>query len=278
MKILFMGTGAAEGVPAVFCNCDHCKKIRAAGQEEYRTRSQVLIDGVLSVDFPPDAYAHSLRFGSPFSGLKYLLATHSHMDHFYAHDFILFGYKYAKPESDKLSIYGNSEVGKVFSECTRREMKPEVAKNVEFNLLKPFSEFETGGYRVVVIPASHEKSEECLLFYIERNGKGYLHLYDTGRMRDDAFDYLAERRAKADVVAFDCTFADHTGGEGARHMGIVDDMLMKEKLVSRGIVDGKTRYIITHFSHNADPTRARLSEIERKYGVTAAYDGLEIEV
>lgn len=262
-------------MPAVFCNCEYCKNIRELGIEYYRTRAQVLIDDVLSVDFPPDAYYHSLRFRAEFAKLKYLLVTHSHMDHFYAHDFILFGYKYAKTESETLEIFGNSEVKSVFDESTRREMKPQVAPRVNFHTIVPYQNFSVGEYRVMSLPASHEKSEDCLLYFIGRGDKGYLHLYDTGRMNDEVFGYLAKAHVRADVVAFDCTFADRTGGESARHMGIEDDMLMKQKLLECGVIDERTKLVITHFSHNANPTPSRLAALEKKYGVIAAYDGME---
>lgn len=262
----------------MFCNCDTCRNIRAIGESEYRTRTQVIIDGNMSVDFPPEAYAHSLKNGVDLPNLKYLLVTHSHMDHFYAHDFILRGYKYARLGEDKLEIFGNSEVFKVFGECTAREMKPEVAPHVAFTTVVPFTEFNAGGYRIIAVPANHSKTEDALLYYVEKDGKGYLHLYDTGRISDEAFDFLAARRAKADLVAFDCTFAEHTGGDFARHMGIEDNMLMKEKLLSRGIIGGNARLIITHFSHNCNPLRSRLSALEKKYGVTAAYDGFITEI
>ena len=42
MKIQFLGTGAAEGVPAMFCACPVCKKIRSMGKQEVRTRSQTV--------------------------------------------------------------------------------------------------------------------------------------------------------------------------------------------------------------------------------------------
>ena len=84
MKIQFLGTAAAEGVPAMFCNCPVCGGVRALGQAEFRTRTQVLIDGKLSVDFPPEAYFHSLKYGFNCADIRYLLVTHSHMDHFYA--------------------------------------------------------------------------------------------------------------------------------------------------------------------------------------------------
>lgn len=261
----------------MFCGCEYCRNIRNIGESEFRTRTQVLIDGVLSVDFPPEAYAHALKFGINYSELKYLLITHSHMDHFYAHDFILRGYKYAKCDGT-LQLYGNSEVAAVYKECTAREMKPEVAPNIRLTVIKPYQEFTVGEYRVLTVPAQHSATEDALLFYIERGGRGYLHLHDTGRISDEAFEFLKERGAMADAVAFDCTFVDGTGGEISRHMGICDDMLMKRKLERFKITDDGTKYIITHFSHNANPTRARLKAVEEKYKVTAAYDGMTVEI
>ena len=277
MKIKFLGTGAAEGVPAMFCNCPICQNVRALGESEFRTRTQVIIDDCISVDFPPEAYAHSLKHGVQLGKIKYLLVTHSHMDHFYAHDFILRGYKYAQIEEPKLEIYGNAEVKAVFDECTRREMKPEVAPHTVMHTIKPYQSFKVGEYKVLTLPAQHSQTEDCLLYYIERADKGYLHLYDTGRIEDAAFDFLAKNKAKAQVVAIDCTFVEHTAGATSLHMGIEDDMLMKEKLLKAGVIDNNTKIIITHFSHNGNPTRVHLKEIEKKYNVTAAYDGFEVD-
>ncbi len=61
-------------------------------------------------------------------------------------------------------------------------------------------------------------------------------------------------------------------------MGIEDDMLMKHMLFERGIIDDSTQIIISHFSHNSNPTREHLKKIEERYGVTAAYDGYEIRI
>ncbi len=278
MKIQFLGTGAAEGIPAVFCNCEICRKIRSLGEAEFRTRSQVIIDGVLSVDFPPEAFYHSIKFGAELSKLKYLLVSHSHMDHFYAHDFILRGYKYAELAEDKLEIFGNSEVGKVFAECTERELKPEVAPHINFNEISPYSIFMIGGYKIMTLPAVHSKTEQALLFYIEREGKGYLHMYDTGIPDEGIYEFLSRNNAKADAVCFDCTFTDKVGGNSVRHMNIYDNMTVKSNLEKYVITDGGTRYIISHFSHNSNPTRLRLKSLEDKFGVTSAYDGFIIEI
>ena len=277
MKLLYLGTGAAEGGPAAFCHCPVCETARARGGREIRTRSQVLIDGTLSVDFPPDAYWHSLRFGVDLSAISHLLVTHSHMDHFYAHDFVLRGYKYAHSmTSGTLSIYGNAEVGKVLLECTRREMREEVRQGISFAELSAYRTQEIGAYAVTPLPARHSKAEEAFVYLIECGEKRVLYLNDTGLLYDEVYEHLHGLRV--DLVSFDCTFAHRTAGEEARHMGIEDNMRVKRELECVGAVRSDTRYVITHFSHNEAPLAENLAKIERDYGVVAAYDGMEIEI
>lgn len=278
MKISFLGTGAAEGVPAMFCSCPFCSSLRKAGTTEYRTRSQVLVDDILSIDFPPEAYAHSLRFNVDLSALRYVLVTHSHMDHFYAHDFILRGYKYASVSGCKLQIVGNDEVKSVYAECTRREMRGEVGGKIEFIAVRAFQVFNLGEYRVITLPARHGTVEESLLYYLERGGKGYLHLCDTGALSDEAITFLEKNNARASVVTFDCTFLDASPRAGTRHMCVADNMDIRDRLLKSGVANENTRCIITHFSHNSHPSAERLRAIEKEFPVTAAYDGLVLEI
>ena len=278
MKIQFLGTAAAEGVPAMFCNCPVCEGVRALGQAEFRTRTQVLIDGKLSVDFPPEAYFHSLKYGFNCADIRYLLVTHSHMDHFYAHDFILRGYRYGSGFDGRLDIYGNAEVCAVFSECTRREMKPSVAPNVAMNGIGAYKSYNIGGYRVLTLPANHGHTEEALLFYIEKDGAGYLHMHDTGLPEEGIYDFLHKNGARVQLVALDCTYADRTGMPRPRHMNIEDGMIVASKLKAAGVCDGNTKFVITHFSHNSNPLRSRLAAVEGEYGITAAYDGFTAEI
>lgn len=282
MKILYLGTGAAEGVPAVFCNCDTCREARRRGEKEFHSRSQVLIDGELSVDFPPDSYYHSLRFGADLSAVRYLLVTHSHMDHFYAHDFILRGYKYSSPLPAPLHIFGNEEVKRVFDECTRREMRPDVLENIRFSVVRPFEPFSFGDYTAVALKAQHSRTECALLYLVEKCGKCYLHLTDTGRIPRESLDYLGaylrERGQKADLVSFDCTFLFFGAGEVSRHMGLPDCAAMREEFLHRGIAGENTRWVITHFSHNGAPLSENLRRAEEEYSVEAARDGFSVEI
>lgn len=96
MKIRYLGTAATEGFPAAFCNCKSCTAARKDISKELRTRSQMLIDTELMIDFPPESYYHAMRFGIDLSAVRTLLVTHSHTDHFYAQEFVNRGYKFAE--------------------------------------------------------------------------------------------------------------------------------------------------------------------------------------
>jgi len=282
VKLLFLGTGAAEGVPAMYCNCDTCREIRRRGEAEYHTRSQLIIDDSVGIDFPPDAYYRSLRYGVELAKIEHLLITHSHMDHFYAHDFILRGYKYAKNFSAPLHIYGNAEVCAVYRECTRRELRPEIGETIHLHEVALFQPFEFNGYKATALKAQHSVKEDAYVYLLEKDGKSYLHLTDTGRLPEETLRYLGayfkEREEKVDLVTFDCTFLFHTAGEVSRHMGLEDNMVMKRCFEALKVTDGHTMYAITHYSHNGNPIRETLKRAEKEYGVVAAYDGTCLEI
>ena len=82
MEVQYLGTAAAEGFPAVFCNCAYCKAARADLMREWRTRSQMLIDRRLLIDFPSDSYMHAVRAGIDLPAGRTLPVTHCHTDHF----------------------------------------------------------------------------------------------------------------------------------------------------------------------------------------------------
>lgn len=277
MKLTFLGTGAAEGVPAMFCNCPFCRDARERG--ELRTRSQLLLDGELSVDFPPDAFYHSTRRGVDFSALKYVLVSHSHQDHFCANDFLMRGYKFARNMTEpELSVFGGEETCEMFCEGTRREMRAEVGEHIRLYVVSAFEEVSFGGWKIYPLKAKHS-SKDPLVFLIEKDGKRVFHLHDTGLLPEEDYEFLARvGGAPADAAVLDCTLLFDRADKNARHMGLYEDMEVLSRLEALGLADGHTKKIVTHFSHNAEPTAERLRRAEEQFGVIAAYDGMELEV
>lgn len=273
MEVVYLGTGAAEGIPAVFCGCEFCKRARA-GKERVRSRSQVLIDGELSIDFPPDAFYHGAMFGVEPDKIKYLLVTHSHMDHFYAHDFILRGYKYAR-ELGVLDIFGNAETLEVFKECTRREMREDVRSLIRLHELNAFEPVMFGDWRAVPLKAQHT-SGNPFVFFLEKGGKRILHLTDSGMIPEEDFAFLEKEGKQIDLITFDCTFIYEPVSMRARHMGISENKKIYERLLSAGLIGKDIRAVLTHFSHNSAPSQDKLKKAEREFGAVAAFDGMKI--
>ncbi len=275
MQLLYLGTGAAEGIPALFCGCDYCRRARE-GKEPVRSRAQLLIGEELCIDFPPDAFFHAANFGVELSAISHLLVTHAHMDHFDPSAFILRGYKYAAGmKAPVLHIYGNREVLEVFEEGTRREMKPAVRETVSLHLARAFEPFSCGKYTVHPLKAQHSSSDP-LLYFIEGE-KNVLHLTDTGTLPTDSSDYLRALGKRCDVINFDCTFLLSPTEKGARHMGLDENLRVLSYLKEMGAADEKTVCVVTHFSHNARPTKEALSEA-RKLGFLPAYDGMRLNI
>ncbi len=71
MKVLFLGTGAADWEPS-----DN------TGNSEYRRLSSLLIDGTLLIDPGPCVPEAIETFGVDVKKIKYVIYTHNHCDHF----------------------------------------------------------------------------------------------------------------------------------------------------------------------------------------------------
>ena len=63
MKLKYLGTAAAEGLPGIYCECDNCKKSRKLGGKNIRSRSQALIHPMMAEDETPcdSGVAFSIR-------------------------------------------------------------------------------------------------------------------------------------------------------------------------------------------------------------------------
>ena len=82
MKIKFLGTGAAEGIPAINCDCPHCRRARKEGGKLLRERSTILfqLSGYnMLVEAPPDI--RNLINKYQLADLQGILATHATYSH-----------------------------------------------------------------------------------------------------------------------------------------------------------------------------------------------------
>ncbi len=276
MKIRYLGTAAAEGCPALFCRCGLCRTAREHGGKDVRTRSQVLIDDSLLVDFPPDTYHHFLNtpeFDLP--GIRHILITHSHADHFYPLDAALRCNDFAQDVDGIMTLYGNDSVQATWERTITGEYAvfKDLPNRVTYQPLLPFIPVQAGDHLVTALPADHKRDENCYIYIIERKGKRLLYANDTGtNFKPEVWDYL--KNLHFDGVSMDCTAMDRRVGR--YHMGLPDNAELKAKLFEIGSADESTLFIVTHFSHFGGLTHEELARRARSLGFETAYDGLAL--
>ena len=273
MKLTYLGTAAAEGMPGVFCNCEYCKEARRLGGKNIRTRSQAIINDDLLIDLPADTYSHFLNNNIEGDKIKYLLVTHSHQDHFYPDDLRMRRDVYAHDmRVDKLQVYCGEGTADKIDKSDILEFG-----TIECNLLKPFDKVDIGGYTVTALPARHYHGDGAL-FYIIEGEKTILYAHDTGYFYDEVFEYIKENKIVFDLASFDCTNVDIPINDEGSHMGIENINRVVGLLREMGAVTDETKMVINHFSHNGAPLHHKLEERVGEYGYIVSYDGMSVEL
>lgn len=280
MKLQYLGTGAAERVPALFCHCKVCRYAREHGGKDVRTQTQALIDdGRLMIDFPGDSYLHALNDGLDFGQVHQLLITHWHSDHLYAEDLALRMHGYGQALGSVLHVYGNPYVQKFYDRAFDLEGRDD-PQRLQYHPQKNFTTFMVAGYQVWILAAQHGHYQgDCSIYAIrDQAGKTLLWTHDCAYFSEKMFQYLVDQQLHFDFVSLDCNNQPHAGQPGGPHMGWPDDQRMMARFKALGLADDQTRYVVNHFSHNSGLTHAQMENLVAGSGVTVAYDGLTVEI
>ncbi|MDR0670798.1 MAG: hypothetical protein LBF64_00615 [Oscillospiraceae bacterium] len=273
MHIRYLGTGAAEGFPGVFCQCPACRESRAQGGRNVRRRSSMLIDGALLVDLPPDLLSQAAEWKLEMGGIEYLLVTHTHADHFYAAELSNLRAPYClHAERKKLYIYGSYAVWERMEQVLGKDELARLEPLIEFTELKLFTPATFGRYIVTPLQARH--CPGAFIYLIESDGKVLLYANDTGFFPEETWDFLVGRSVH--MVSMDCTNPVHS--DTPNHMTLEDNVTVKRRLFQQKSSTARTRYLATHFSHTSGFLHRPMEERLRLYGIGVAYDGLEVEI
>lgn len=278
MRLKYLGTSAAEGIPALFCSCTVCQRSRLAGGRNLRTRSQALIDrGKLLIDFPPDTYMHVLHHGLDLTKIHHCLLTHSHADHLYISDIATRQKWYAyfpKDEPFTLTFYATKSV----CDKIQNELKPKMLESchVCLQIVEPFKPFVVENYTVLPLEADHAPNTGPVIYAISDGTKRLLYGNDTGYFAENTWAYLERDKPRFDFVSLDCTGA--IPGYRRGHMGIAVGMEVRERLLKIGCADERTIWCYHHFSHNGRATHDDLVPLATERGFLVSYDGMEIAI
>jgi len=277
MKIQFLGTAAAEGIPGLFCNCENCIKSRAAGNRAFRTRSQALIDDTLLIDFPADTYMHTLAYNIDMANIRHCLITHNHQDHLYPEDIRMLNPRFCKmPDDYHLTFYGTEQV----EESIRTMLAPNSALQGVCGVTKihPFAGISIGAYMITPLPAIHDPSSGPVFYQISDRRKTVLYAHDTHYFHDSIWEFWAKEKPYFSLVSLDCTNAclplRYIG-----HMGLAENIQVRNRMLKEGYADERTVFICNHFSHNGtNVVYDDFVPIALREGFLTSYDGMEMIV
>ena len=272
MKITYYGTGAGEAWPGVFCQCPICQEARRLGGKNIRTRSQALINDDLLIDLPPDNQLHSLYYGLDLGKVRALLFTHSHSDHCYPEDLEFLREGYSHTYKAQLQIYGNEAVAeKVNRACGGLGSEK---LHFQYHVAETNASVSVLDYTVTVLRATHAPEERCLFYHIAQGEKSVLYAHDTGIFTEENIAVISSLPGKLSLVSLDCTSQKFR--DGGYHMGFADTVEQKDRLLSLGLADEKTIWIVNHFSHNGGWLHEEISSHAKEHGMIASYDGMSV--
>lgn len=254
MRIRFLGTGAAEGIPAINCKCDHCLRTQAQGGKLVRKRTSILFslpDYKLLVDTPPDI--RELLGKNGIDSIDGIFLTHEHYDH--ASGLVEFTYWGARIDLliekglyRRLQHQGmTAGLGEVAFHLTCRQG---VAVRFDGFFLTPFAVRHT-------VP--------CFGLVIHAEGAKVVYAADSSA---ELTNYARCLVRDADLLIVNTPFFDQFAGD---HLNVLDALQWKHEL-------GVKELVLTHINHHNLPHDDLEAYVSRVDNVKVAYDGLEIRL
>ncbi len=278
MKLQYMGTAAAEAFPAIFCQCDTCRRAREAGGKNIRLRSGMMVNDTALIDFCPDMAALAPRLGLDLGGVRDVFVTHSHADHFDVQDLFMrrvptFCWLQSPEEARRLCVHANDGARRLLTEYARGEGGYD-----DFLTVAPLSYFQPhtaqNGVEFTYLPANHKPDEQAGIFYFTDGRVRCLYAHDTGVFPEETMHFL--KNTTLDFLSLDCCYGKNSNRDG--HMGLPQDREMVAVLREAGALKPDTVVAINHFSHNCGQLHEELEREVADDGFVVAYDGMTVEL
>ncbi|MBR1684761.1 MAG: hypothetical protein IJ708_06445 [Clostridia bacterium] len=284
MKITFLGTGAGESYPGLWCNCPHCAYARLHRGRNIRANSCAVVDDTLMLDMGPMAFDAAARFGVDLTGITHLLVTHNHEDHFYPmhlhwrevnEDYVSLPYEDSLDKGGprftplpELTVCGNRYVEKTVAPYIDQSPSP----HAHFQLIKEGEMFMAGPYRVTPICGNHHERGFSHSYVISRDEKTLLYALDTGTYDPDMQSLLLSFRYDAIVMEGTTGLNEQYGG----HMCLQNNRIYRQLLLEHHCIEEETPFVLTHMSPHWCPPHDQYVDMVAPYGLTVAYDGMTL--
>lgn len=280
IRIRYLGTGAAEGFPAPFCECAACERVRRLGGKNRKTRSCTLINEHILIDLSPDIFMQSWENRLHLSAVDTIVFTHSHDDHLDLMSLMLRCKDGAtvlpstKRDENYISIWCNDAVREKINKKFSEEKHADPSK-LHFSKIAYGVPFAVGDIEFTAFEADHIKGEECCIFALSDGTHSFLYGNDTGLPPERTFDALNRYGKVFSAISLDCARGTLPGDA---HMGLAEDKTVCERLRSCGLIDASTKIYLNHFSHMCGLAPDEFASLAEKDDMYLTHDGMVVTV
>lgn len=244
MRLTFLGTGAAGGVPLWGCDCVVCTRARIDTSVRRQPNCALLEAGATRLLIDAGVMDVAERF--PPGALDAVLVTHFHADHVQG----LFHLRWGKGALDVYAPHDGEG-------CADLYKSPGPLK---FTHLSKFEKFTLGEVSITVVPLVHSKP--TLGYCIEHDGARLAYLSDCRELPPATLEFL--QRWQPHTICLDCTFPP--GAEQPRnHFDLLEAIALAQYFPD-------TEMALMHIGHTLDAwLKDRPDALPE--GMKLAYDG-----
>ncbi len=261
MELLFLGTGAADWNEADFVE-----------GKEYRRWSSTLIDGELLIDPGPHIFHFAKTVGQPelYNGIKNVIITHSHGDHFNPQTVLKLS-RISAP-----TFYGDEACfRKLRSKLTEEELS-----EIKFASVDCFETVELGKYQVTSFPSNHltsDQNEQTRNYMIEADGKRLFYGLDGAWLFTAVWNKI--RGLHFDAMVLELTLGDLPGNYRTfSHMNIPMLEIMLATFRENGCLSENSAVYCSHLAKNLHDDSKTLKARLAPLGAIPVYDGFSTTV
>jgi phosphoribosyl 1,2-cyclic phosphate phosphodiesterase len=258
MQVTFLGTGAAEGIPAINCDCRHCRRARTEGGKLQRERSAILLqlpDYNVLVEVPPNTRGLINKY--QVNDLQGILATHAAYNH-------IGGLKEFEYWPTPLDFLAETNLFKVIHKEHWTERLDEIMFHIPYY---PGATLDFGHFSLTPFAARRHQPPPADLRSVHQSwGKADCLCLQYSWPPDQLYTLSDGRRRRAD--------RQHSflrTQEEESHLSVEEAIILNE-------VVGAKKVILTHANHSNLPHDELEAYVAQFEGISVAYDGLTVEV
>ncbi len=262
LKVNFLGTGAADWPQELFTEGNF-----------FRRNSSILIDDCLLIDPGPHIFNFAEMNGTPgmFRGVKNIIVTHSHYDHFDPENV------YRLSQISNVTLWGDIACKNKLVAALGKER----AEEIEFVETKTQQEYNIGGYAVTSLRANHVTDVPCevaRMYLIEKDERVLYYGCDSAWIPTESWNIIKEKPINAMILELTCGLTAPDDWRIFEHNTLEMLELMIKMFRKYGCFASDVKYYVSHMARTLHGCHEELAKYLMPWNVTPAYDGFEIEI